>query len=290
MSSTTARPRQGRGRRAVQRRRSPTADHVRTNLRLWERQSDAYDRRCASVLGGRRAKAWGLWRIPESSLGLVGPVRGKDVLELGCGAARWSDALSADGARVVGLDVSRSQLSKALRITRRSGGKVALLRANAEELPLAERSFDLVLSDWGAMTFCDPERTVPEVARILRPGGRLVFATSSPFRAIAHDRRTDRIGRALRYGYFGLGRLDYPREVNFTLPYSDWVELFGRAGLALERLVEPQGLGGRTSRYLSPREERWARRWPLESIWSARKPGDRFVRARGRGGRTANPV
>lgn len=290
VSQGTNRPRRGRGTKATGRRRPRTADHVRTNLRLWERQSDAYDRRCASVLGGRRAKAWGFWRIPESSLGLVGEVRGKDVLELGCGAARWSDALAADGARVVGLDLSRSQLAKARRLGRRSGGRVALLRANAERLPLAEGSFDLVLSDWGAMTFCDPKRTVPEVARILRPGGRLVFATSSPFRAVAHDRRTDRIGRTLRYGYFGLGRLDFPREVNFTLAYSDWVELFGRTGLILERLVEPQGPGGRASGYLSPREERWARRWPLESIWSARKPGARADRARARGARTTHPV
>ncbi len=124
------------------------------------------------------------------------------------------------------------------------------------------------------MTFCDPRRTVPEVARVLRPGGRLVFATLSPFRAVAHDRREDRLGRDLRHDYFGLGRLAFPNEVNFTLSYSGWIDLFDQNGLVIERLVEPQGPGGRRSRYLSAREERWARRWPLESIWSVRKAGD----------------
>lgn len=261
----TARP--PRGRRAS----APPAPHVRANRKLWERQSDAYDRRCAAVLGGRYARAWGLWRVPESRLRLLGRVRGRDVLELGCGAARWSIALAQDGARVVGLDVARSQLAKARALVRHHASPVRLVRANAELIPFSDASFDLVLSDWGAMTFCDPHRTVPEVARVLRAGGELVFATLTPFRAIAHDRRRDRIGRTLQYDYFGLGRLDYPGEVNFALSYADWVRLFRQSGFEVTSLVETRAPADWPSPYLSPKEHRWGRRWPLELLWKVTK-------------------
>jgi ubiquinone/menaquinone biosynthesis C-methylase UbiE len=257
-----------RGGRTVSRRSS----HVRTNLRLWERQSDAYDRRCRSVLGGRRSEAWGFWRVPEARLRLLGPVRHRDVLELGCGAARWSESLSRRGARVVGIDLSRSQLTKARHGAGARAGRVGLVRGNAERLPFRDRSFDLVFSDWGAMTFADPRQTVPEVARILRPGGRLVFVTSSPLRAIVQDRRSDRMGSRLRYDYFGMHRIDYPREVNFVPGYGEWFALFQAAGLEVLGLSETRPSPRDRSGYLSEAEERWARRWPLEVIWTAGRP------------------
>ena len=252
--------------------RARTSGHVRLNLALWERQSDAYDRRSARVLGGKHALAWGFWRIPEEELRLLGPVRSKDVLELGCGAARWAHALSRHGARVVGLDLSWSQLDKARRGARGPRRAASLVRADAERLPFRPATFDLVFSDWGAMTFCNPYRTVPEIARVLRPGGRLVFATSSPFRAVTQSRRSFGISPRLRFDYFDLGRIDYPGEVNFVLGYGAWIDLFARCGLEIHRLVETDPPPRARSRYLSLREEKWGRRWPLEAIWAVRRP------------------
>lgn len=255
----------------LSRRRTPEADHLRKNLQLWERQSASYDRRFEKVLSGRSAMAWGFWRIPESELQLLGPVRGRRVLELGCGAARWSVALAERGATSVGLDLSSQQLARARTVVRKARRRPHLVRANAEQVPFADGSFDLVFCDWGAMTFCDPYRTVPEAARLLRPGGRLVFATSTPFRAVAEDRATYRLSPSLRHDYFGLHRIDAANEVNFVLGYSEWIRLFGAHGLRVESLVEPQKPAGRRSRYLSVRDERWARRWPIEAIWVASK-------------------
>lgn len=249
------------------------ADHVRTNLRLWQRQSDEYDRRHQAALAGPRAMAWGLWRIPESSLRLLGDVPGREILEIGCGAARWSIALAGKGAKVVGLDLSTAQLAHARRLNGHAGSRVRFVRGDAEHLPFRAGTFDLAFSDWGALTFCDPYRTIPEAARVLRPGGRLVFATSSPFRNVAQDRRSDRVGRTLRYDYFGLHRVRYPQEINFQLPYGDWIRLFARHDLLVESLTENRPGPGERSSYLAAREERWARRWPLESIWQLRKTG-----------------
>src|SRR6185312_12449076 len=100
-----------------------------------------------------------------------GDVAGRDVLELGCGAGQWSVALEPLGADVVGLDVSRAQLRHA----RVASGSLALVAADAEHLPFADNVFDIVFCDHGAMSFCDPERTLPEVARVIRTGGRFAF-------------------------------------------------------------------------------------------------------------------
>ena len=256
-------------------RRVRVAPHVRTNLKLWERQSEAYDRRHARVLGGRTAKAWGFWRVPESQLRLLGPIRGRTTLELGCGAGRWSIALSAAGARTVGLDLSPAQLAKARRLGRAATRPLSWTRGNAEELPFRADVFDVVFSDWGALTFCDPHRTVPEASRVLRAGGRLVFATSSPFRIVAHDRRADRLGRTLRRAYFGMHRVSYPRplEVNFQLTYGEWIRLFRASGFVVESLTELPAPREARSSYLSPADEAWGRRWPLESIWCLVKSG-----------------
>ena len=79
------------------------SEHARKNQAMWEASSDSYEEHHALALSGEKAMAWGMWRIPEADLHILGEVAGKDVLELGCGAARWSIALAGRGARPVGL-------------------------------------------------------------------------------------------------------------------------------------------------------------------------------------------
>lgn len=215
--------------------------------------------------------AWGLWRVPESAAQHLGGVRGRSTLELGCGAARWSIALAKRGAWATGLDLSSAQLVKARSGIRRARVRVPLVRASAEAIPFAEGSFDIVFCDWGAMTFADPRRTVPECARVLRPGGVLVFATASPILHIAHDRAKDRQSRRLREDYFGMHRIERGDSVEFQLPYGKWVDLFVRHGFSIERLVETQAPPGKRTPYLSAADSTWATRWPMECIWRVRK-------------------
>lgn len=215
--------------------------------------------------------SWGFWRTPESSLRLLEQVRGRDFLEVGCGGARWSIALAQAGARCVGLDFSSAQLGHARRETRRHRAPVSLVRASVESIPFGSATFDRVFCDFGALTFADPQRAIPECSRVLRAGGLLVFATGSPIDAIARDRRHSRIQRRLTRPYFGLTRIEFPAEVNFQLPYGEWIRLFRQHHLAVERLVESQPTGRQRSAYLSRSESAWATRWPLECIWKLRK-------------------
>jgi ubiquinone/menaquinone biosynthesis C-methylase UbiE len=244
---------------------------VQINLRHWERQAAGYERRVGRFLSGRKAMAWGLWRLPESTFRFLGPVRDRDVLEIGCGAARWLVGLQSLGARTVGLDLSRRRLEQARNEMAGGRRRFPLLEADAGRLPLREASFDIVFCDWGALTFADPTLTIPEAARVLRPGGRLVFATSSPWRVVAHNPRRDRITRRLQRDYFDLHRVDYKTEVNFVLPYGEWIGLFRENGLSVDRLHEVRAPARAASPYLSKSERAWGRRWPLENIWQLTK-------------------
>src|SRR2546421_11836211 len=92
------------------------SEHARKNRAMWEASSDSYEQRHALALSGEKAMAWGMWRIPEEELHVLGEVAGKDIIELGCSEARWSIALAKCGARPVGIDFCSSKLQDARRL------------------------------------------------------------------------------------------------------------------------------------------------------------------------------
>jgi SAM-dependent methyltransferase len=239
-------------------------DYERHNRVFWDADADDYQ---DAHGGGLTAAplAWGAWRVPEAELRVLGDVTGRDVLELGCGAAQWAIALTAHGAQVVGLDQSAAQLRHA------HGGGVALVQASGEAVPFASESFDVVFCDHGAMSFCDPERSVPEAARLLRPGGLLAFCHSTPLRIVCDD--GVKTTRKLHQSYFEMRRLDWDGEgtIDFQIPYGEWIRLFRRHGLVIDDLVELRPSKGATTTYTDYVGYKWARRWPAEQIWKVRK-------------------
>jgi SAM-dependent methyltransferase len=248
---------------------SGTTRHVRKNRRYWEAESERYQREHASQLGGD-APVWGVWAIPEARLKVLGDVRGLRVLELGCGGGQWSRWLVAAGARPVGLDLSLNQLRHASGLLGRRAGSVPLVTADAERTPFADESFDVVMCDHGAMTFADPYRTVPEAARVLRPGGLFAFSHASPIQFVCWDDSEDRVTERLAKDYFGMRKWD-EETVDFMLPYGDWIRLFRANGLEVEDLIEPRPAANARTTYRWFAPLAWARRFPSESIWKLRK-------------------
>jgi SAM-dependent methyltransferase len=240
------------------------------NRRYWDREADDYQRRHGAHIG-RPEPRWGIWQLPEDELRVLGDVAGKDVLELGCGAAQWSILLAQRGARVVGVDNSASQLAHARARVAEAGVEVELVHAAVEDVPLPDASFDLVFCDHGAMSFVDPHRSVPMASRLLRPGGLLAFSHTTPFALVCRG-DDDVLGPTLRRAYFGLHRHEWPDEmVEFNLPYGEWVRLFVANGFAIEDLIEVRPPEEAASTYVSPGDTRWARAWPMEQIWKLRK-------------------
>ncbi len=244
--------------------------HERANQAYWERWSVEYQATHGREIA-TRPDAWGMWRVPEAELNVLPEVRGLRVLELGCGGGQWSIWLAERGARVTGLDISGSQLRHARSAADAASIRLDLVQASAESIPFAERVFDVVLSDHGAMSWGDPKRTLPEVARVLRPAGVLVFCVTGPLVEVCWDDAVDAPGDTLRGDYFGLGAVDEgDGAVTFNLPYSDWIRLFRVYGFGVDALLEPRPAADATSTF-RPSGTAWARRWPAELIWKVRR-------------------
>ncbi|MET0919607.1 MAG: class I SAM-dependent methyltransferase [Acidimicrobiia bacterium] len=243
-------------------------NHELHNRAFWDADADDYQARHGALLA-ELPEAWGVWRIPEADVNALGDVAGLDVLEYGCGAAQWSIALAGRGARVVALDQSRAQLAHARRLQVHASVEFPLLCASATAVPAQAASFDLVFCDHGAMSFCDPNVTVAEVGRLLRPGGRLVFCHSSPWIYVTDDPRTERTSRRLHQPYFGMHSFVAPDgTADFAMPTGQWVALFREHGFAIDALHELQAPADATTTYgWNPK---WARRWPGEHLWVVR--------------------
>ncbi len=252
-------------------------EHVLRNRQEWDRWAADY------VANGERSWAlgrgdekWGIWDIPESSAKLLpDDLDGLDTIELGCGTAYVSAWLARRGARPVGIDNSEAQLQTARRLQAEHGMDFPLLHGNAETVPLPDASFDLAISEYGASIWADPYRWIPEASRLLRPGGRLIFLVNGTLLMLCmpdveKEAATDRMVRP----YAGLHRLEWSDDnsVNFHLGYGDWIRLLRSNGFEVEELVELYPAEGATTTYDFVTTE-WARKWPSEEVWKARKGG-----------------
>jgi SAM-dependent methyltransferase len=247
------------------------SDHAVANRASWNADSDTYQADHGAHLAAPGGPGWGVWQIPEAELQVLGEVKGRDILEFGCGGAQWSVVLAKAGARPVGLDLSDKQLEHARRLMSEAGVDFPLVHASAEAVPLPDESFDIVFCDYGAMTFADPYATVPEVARLLRPGGLLAFCGSTPIVEMCYPDDGDHPGDRLLLDYFGMWSLRYEGYVEFMLPYGAWIRLFRAHGFAIEDLIELRPGPDAVSTYRDEAEREWYRRWPGEQIWKVRK-------------------
>ncbi len=248
--------------------------HAARNRAAWNASSDEYQELHGGQLADSGGLAWGTTQIPEAELHVLGEVAGRDILEFGCGAAQWSIALALRGARPVGLDLSERQLEHARRLMAEAGVDFPLVHASAEAVPLPDASFDIVFCDFGAMTFADPYRTVPEAARLLRPGGLFAFSQESPIATICWPLDADEVGDRLVVDYFGMHAIDDGENTSFQLPFGEWIRLFRANGFVIEDCLEPRPEPQATSTYRSAETLAWARRWPAEMIWRLRRVTD----------------
>jgi len=220
------------------------------------------------------AVTWGLFRIPEADLGLLGDLAGARVAELGAGTAYFSAWLARAGARPVALDLSGAQLRTARRCQEETGVRFPLIEADGEVLPLATGAFDLVVSEYGAGPWCDPNRWLPEAARILRPGGRLVFLTNSVLAGLCVPADAGFAGEQLLRPQRDLFPIAWPEGGLEHHPgHGDWIRLLRSAGFVVEALHElyPPA-DAPTHEYYDIVTAEWAQQWPAEDLWVAVKP------------------
>ena len=247
-------------------------DYLRANVAAWEA------RREDQVSLARRAwtttePTWGIFGVPESEVGLLaGNLDGAKTVELGCGTAYVSAWLARRGARPVGVDPTAGQLRIARQFQEEFDLPFPLVLAAAEQVPLRSQTFDLVISEYGAAIWADPYAWIPEAARLLRPGGELVFLGNSTLLMLCVPDQDDQPAEdRLVRDQFGMHRFAWPDdpEVEFHLGHGDWIRLLRANGFVVEDLVELRAPSGAVSRYPFVTAA-WARRWPCEEVWRAR--------------------
>ena len=255
---------------------SDVPDHVAKNVELWTRSNEQYTDRSARDAWAAEL-SWGMWRVPESEVHAFGDVAGKDAVELGCGTAYMSARLARLGARVVGVDPTPGQLATARRLQQEFGLEFPLIEAYGESVPLPDESFDIVHSEYGASIWADPYKWIPEAARLLRVGGELVFLRNSTL-AILCSPDEGKIAAELQRPQFGMYRFEWPDAegggVEFHLSHGDWIRLLRANGFEVLDLIELQAPGDAVDHsYYDFVTAEWARKWPSEEIWKARKRG-----------------
>jgi len=248
------------------------ADDAAKNIALWTQANAEYTHENAAVNWALEEISWGIWAVDESELNILGDVNGLDVIELGCGTAYFSAWLAKRGARPIGVDVTPAQLATARSKMAETGIEFPLVEADAAATGLPDASADLVLSEYGASIWVDPYRWVPEAARLLRPGGRLVFLRNSTLVILCSP---DEIpaSETLQRAQFGMHRFEWPEGgVEFHLAHGEWIDLLRGSGFEIERLVEVQApADAQTHEHYAYVTAEWAQKWPCEEIWVARR-------------------
>ncbi|MFN8036794.1 MAG: methyltransferase domain-containing protein [Acidimicrobiia bacterium] len=242
---------------------------------MWETVNADFTDRDADMRWCGDGIGWGLFRIPESDVGALGDVAGLDVVELGAGTAFLSAGLARAGARPVAVDLSRAQLVSARRNQTRHGVNFPLVEADAAGVPLRDGSFDLAVSEYGAAPWCEPRAWLAEAARLLRPGGRLVFLTNSvlagmcvPAEGGVADEQLLRPQRELRVIAWPGGGIEHHPG------HGDWIRELRGVGFVVDALRELYAPTHATlPAYYDIVTPEWARRWPAEDLWIAHLAG-----------------
>jgi SAM-dependent methyltransferase len=230
---------------AVLRRPVTDAESRVASRRWWDGDADDYQDEHGRFLGDVDF-VWCPEGLREADARLLGDVRGRRVLELGCGAAAGARWLAGEAAEVVALDLSAGMLRHARRAEDRAGVRVPLVQADALALPFGDGAFDIVCTAFGAVPFvANSAAVMHEVARVLRPGGGWVFSITHPMRWIFLDEPGEEGLQAIhsyfdRRPYVEQDATGVPSYVEQHRTLGDRIRELVGAGFVLRDLVEPE--------------------------------------------------
>jgi SAM-dependent methyltransferase len=225
------------------RRSADASTTTRANRRWWDDDADNYHAEHGAFLGVADF-VWCPEGLREADAHLLGEVAGRRILEVGAGSAMCSRWLATQGARPTAVDLSGGMLRHAR--AGATGIEVPLVQADAQHLPFREAAFDVAFTAFGAVPFvADSARVMREVARVLRPGRRWVFATSHPFRWVFPD-DPGPLGLTATTSYFDRTpyvEFDQHGETTYVEHHrtlGDRVAEINAAGFRLVAVIEPE--------------------------------------------------
>jgi len=211
----------------------------------------------------------------ESKLNLMGNLKGKNVLEIGCGGAQCGIGFAKEGANVIGIDLSKEQLKYAQKLADKNKVKIKLLQGDIVTLPqIKSNSQDIVFSSWALLYVSDIKKCFKEVYRVLKKKGIFVFSTRHPFWKVI-DSKTQRVKRC----YFETGRYQNFYNgiyVSYHHTVSEIINELISLGFLIERIEEPdpRKIDKNTSKEIVPEvyKRKTMKKIPQTIIFKARKP------------------
>ena len=228
--------------------------------------------------GGTALPTYGPLAAQEDTLGLLDPLPGKCVLELGCGSGHSLQYMAERGAAEVwGLDFSSTQIAYAADVLKAFGSRAHLFESPMEVDPgLPANYFDLVLSIYGIGWTTDLPRTLELVFKYLKPGGCAIFSGEHPvYSCLEYTDQKFVFARPYLMeesvehdSWNGVGIVIHKRTL------SGFINALAHAGLRIERLVEPE-------LHATPKDQTDPSRWytvpraqlvPTTFIVKVRKP------------------
>lgn len=189
-------------------------------------------------------------RLTDSAvLGAVASCPGLDVLDAGCGEGYLSRMFARSGANVTGVDVTPALVEAARSAAEEEGLPIRHEVADLAKIPDSDGSYDVVVLNHVMTDLEDPEAPLQEIARVLRPGGRLVVMMLHPCFYGSHAEREGGHRAASPAEYFSVRVVDQqflvsgitsPARVRIWLrPLADYVSLLTANGLMITALEEP---------------------------------------------------
>ena len=244
---------------------------AQVNRELWAIVNDQYTDTQAEAKWGADDMRWGIFDIPDEELGALGDVAGLDIVELGCGTAFVSAILARAGGRPSGWTCPSSNWRRP-GAARNCSARIPAAERRCHRRPAGRCELRPGDREYGASLWCDATGWVGEAARLLRPGGRLVFLTSSPLVTMCVPEAEGLATRELQRGQREIDPVRWPGGgVEFHPGHGEWIGVLRHHGfevLALRELYAPPG--ATAHEYYQIADPQWARQWPAEDLWVAR--------------------
>lgn len=207
----------------------------------WDRASDLYLARRGDDV---QSVSYGNLAPTEADLALMGDVRSKRILDIGCGGGHNAVACALAGASVIGLDISPVQLLAAQRLAAEHGVTVEWRQGDSASIAeWTENSFDLVLAVQTLPYIRDAAAVIRGASQLLRPEGMLVVSLDHPLRNCFYDEEMEELSPYPVRGYDDVAPLmwnfaaDAPMKT-YHHPLGVWISWLVEAGFALRRVIE----------------------------------------------------
>jgi len=179
-------------------------------------------------------------------LNLLGNLRGKSLIDIGCGPGTYSVEFAKRGANVLGLDLSQKMLDKAGNNAKMADINLTLQKADARLIRCPDNSFDIAVIILAILN----EKIIKEAARVLKPGGLLLISDTHPTLEAKGRWKSNKIGTPrIIEDYFSREKkkwqINYDTEHTIILEYytqtiEQGVNMIADAGFRILRIVEPK--------------------------------------------------